>query len=441
MILLRLIKSTATFARDCVPSMPRAVWVLQLGTAINMFGWGLILPFEIIYLHDHRGFAVPIAGLVLSTVMASGAAAAFPAGALVDRYGGKRLIALGMTLSAIGYGAMAFVAHPWQGFLASVVAGTGFGLTTTATPALIAALTTREERVHAFSISRVSVNLGIGIGSVTAGFIVADGALSSFQLLYFLDAATFLAVFALLLFVPAARGASSRPAEKVGQRAGYGTVVRDHLFLVLIGANVLFAIVGYSLFGFVMSPYARHQAHVGARGIGAIIGVNTLFIIIAQLPLMRLSRNKNRVKTLGVMTTIWIIACLAAIPAAHLHPVLVATLALAVVGIGFGVGECLHAIVIGPLISDLAPPELMGRYMASFGISVSVGFALGPAIGSGLLALSPSLPWATGATLLLVLFPVLLMLRRRLPDTVQIDPRGERGAERQDLIPAAGPSH
>ena len=47
----------------------------------------------------------------------------------------------------------------------------------------------------------------------------------------------------------------------------------------------------------------------------------------------------------------------------------------------FGLGECLHGAVQGPLVADLAEPRLYGRYMALSALSWSVGFALGPAIG------------------------------------------------------------
>jgi hypothetical protein len=40
---------------------------LQAGNAVSFFGYGLILPFEIIYLHQIRGFATATAGLVLAT--------------------------------------------------------------------------------------------------------------------------------------------------------------------------------------------------------------------------------------------------------------------------------------------------------------------------------------------------------------------------------------
>ena len=54
--------------------------VLQAGNAANFFGYGLILPFEIIYLHQARGFSTATAGLVLTTLMATSAVVAPPSG-------------------------------------------------------------------------------------------------------------------------------------------------------------------------------------------------------------------------------------------------------------------------------------------------------------------------------------------------------------------------
>src|SRR4029079_4133860 len=63
----------------------------------------------------------------------------------------------------------------------------------------------------------------------------------------------------------------------------------------------------------------------------------------------------------------------------------------------FAVGECLHAVVLQPLIAELAPPTLVGRYMALFGITFSVGLAAGPSASASALAVSPQLPWIAGA--------------------------------------------
>ncbi len=65
--------------------LPRPVLILQAGNALNYFGYGFIVPFEIIYLHQIRGFPTSTAGLVLAATMATAAIVTPPAGALLDR--------------------------------------------------------------------------------------------------------------------------------------------------------------------------------------------------------------------------------------------------------------------------------------------------------------------------------------------------------------------
>ena len=38
------------------------LWIVQLGIFLNYLGWGAVLPFEVIYLHDGRGFSLGVAG-------------------------------------------------------------------------------------------------------------------------------------------------------------------------------------------------------------------------------------------------------------------------------------------------------------------------------------------------------------------------------------------
>jgi hypothetical protein len=48
-------------ARGWRTDLPRLVLLLQAGNAVSFFGYGMILPFEIIYLHQIRGFATATA--------------------------------------------------------------------------------------------------------------------------------------------------------------------------------------------------------------------------------------------------------------------------------------------------------------------------------------------------------------------------------------------
>src|ERR1044072_183402 len=94
--------------------LSRPVLILQAGNALNYFGYGLVLPFEIIYLHQVRGFSTSTAGLVLATTMGTCAIPAPPTGALLDRYSAKVLVVAGSLASAIGYAGFALIERPWQ---------------------------------------------------------------------------------------------------------------------------------------------------------------------------------------------------------------------------------------------------------------------------------------------------------------------------------------
>jgi hypothetical protein len=78
------------------------VIVLQAGTAVNYFGTGLVLPFEIIYLHQARGFPTATAGLVLAAVMGTAAVVTPSSGALLDRFRAKPILITGKSPERTG---------------------------------------------------------------------------------------------------------------------------------------------------------------------------------------------------------------------------------------------------------------------------------------------------------------------------------------------------
>ena len=45
--------------------LSRELWLVEVGIFLNMLGYGAVLPFEVIYLHDGRGFGLGVAGLVV----------------------------------------------------------------------------------------------------------------------------------------------------------------------------------------------------------------------------------------------------------------------------------------------------------------------------------------------------------------------------------------
>jgi MFS family permease len=88
----------------------------------------------------------------------------------------------------------------------------------------------------------------------------------------------------------------------------------------------------------------------------------------------------------------------------------------------FAMGECLHGAIHAPLSVDLAPPQLVGRYVAAASLSWQVGWIVGPAGGGFLLQHAPLVLWPVAAGVNVTCAAAALALERRLPEPVRITP-------------------
>src|SRR5215210_523738 len=92
--------------------LPREVWVVQAGVFLNYVGWGCVMPFEVIYLHDGRGFSLGVAGLVIGVVTGLAVVAAPLAGPLIDRVGSRAIAAASLVALGAGFAGLAFAQPP-----------------------------------------------------------------------------------------------------------------------------------------------------------------------------------------------------------------------------------------------------------------------------------------------------------------------------------------
>jgi MFS family permease len=402
--------------------LSRPVLILQAGTALNYFGYGLVLPFEIIYLHQIRGFPTSTAGLVLAATMGTSAIVTPPTGALLDRYSAKAIVVAGSLASALGYAGFAFVMHPWEAFACSVVSGAGLGAAGTANRTLVVRLVTPEQRAAAFALNRVAGNFGIGLGATVAGFVLAAAQrLSSYQTLYFIDAVTY-AGFGLIVLaaVPSRRAVAVAATD--ANATGFRAVARDRLFLTVIAANIVLVVVGHTLFSNILPAFAKADTPVGPAEIGIIVLVNTSFIVIAQIPAVRVVARMRRTHAFALASALFAVSLLAVLPATLIHSALAATALLVGVAIVFALGEIAHILVLGPLVADLAPAHLLGRYLSLYSLTFTLSLAIGPAIGGLLLNTAPDAIWWGGAVAAVLAGTVLLRLGERIPDPLHEAP-------------------
>ncbi len=408
-----------SYLRSLDPHLPRSVWLVQIGGAVNAFGTGMVIPFTLIYLHNVRGISLAAAGGALAIAAVVALAAGFAAGSVVDRVGGRNTLAFGLLLQATAMALFPHVRTAWDAAALLALQGIGTACFWPGQSTLLARLADPETRHHAYALQRVSMNLGIGLGGVVGGLIATSSDPHSFTVLYLLDAATFLAFVAVLGFV---REPKPGPRPQGEVKPGYREVFADRPFLALLGLNVVFVAAGYETI--LLSPvYAKNQAGVSEKWIGMIWFANTVFIVLAQMPISKWLEGRRRMLALAAMNVCFAIAALVVLAGGALFVGSAAALVLIFATLIFAVGECLQGPTQGALVADMGPERLSGRYFALSSMSWSTGAILGPAIGGPLLGWKPNLVWPLAACACLLAGVGCLALERHLPVALRRTPR------------------
>jgi MFS family permease len=264
------------------------------------------------------------------------------------------------------------------------------------------------------------MNLGIGLGGLAGGLIASTSDPRTFEVLFALDAMTFLVFVVALAFVPDPPPAPA--AEGRSERAGsYADVLRNRVFVAVLGLNFVFVLAGMSQLE-TFPAYAKNFAGVDELGIGVAFFANTVVIVLAQLPIAAALGGTRRMATLALLGVVWAVSWMI-VPLAGTAFDGDAAFALLVLAISlFAVGECLHGTVQAPLVADLADPRLIGRYMALSAWTWSVAFTLGPAIGGFALAHAPQALWLVAAATCLAAGGAALLLERALPAGIRRTP-------------------
>jgi predicted MFS family arabinose efflux permease len=430
------VRPLARYLRSLDPRLPRQVWLVQTGGVVNSLGNGIVFPFIVIYLHNVRGISFAAAGLALSAGAVAALAAGFSAGAIVDRVGGRNTLLLGLLLQAVSFVLFPLVREAWHAFALLALEGAGTACFWPGQSTLLSRLTPPERTHSAFALQRISMNLGLGMGGVVGGLIASTRHPGSFTTLFLLDAATFLVFIAVLSTVEEPRAAEPEQADK--NTLGYRAVLRDRNFVWLLALNVLFVAVGYEVFA-LLPPFAKNYAGVSERWVGTMFLANTLLIVLIQLPVSKALEGRRRMRALALMSLLFAAAALIVLGGGLWFTGTAAALIFVGATLVFGLGEVLQGPTQAPLVADLAPDHLRGRYFALGSMSWSAGSILGPAIGGPLLGWHPLAVWPLAAAISVVAAFGCLALERRLPKRVRRSPVGE-GLSEAEPLPKPAPA-
>jgi predicted MFS family arabinose efflux permease len=409
------------YVRSLDPQLSREVWLLQLGGLTNAFGNGIVLPFLIIYLHNVRGLSLGLAGLAAAVNSAAALLSGFLAGSLADRIGPQRVLIGSLVGMAAAISLFPLIHDVWSAYTLQLFMGSCSGAFWPSQSALLTGLAPTGRRHNAFAVQRLTMNLGIALGGFTGGAIARVEHPRTFTVLFLLDACTFLSYAAVALFLPSPRHAGP-------ERGTYTELLRDRPFMRYVVVNTLFITAGMVVVVELLAPYAKNDAGVDEKLIGILWMINSLVVVLAQLPVAKLAEGHRRMQALALMGVIWAAAMLTIGAAGTWFSATGAFALMALAVAVFAIGECLHGIVHGPLTADLAPSRLVGRYMAFGSQSWQIGWIIGPAVGGFVLQHAPNALWPGAAALSLAAAGFALALERHLPQAVLRAPSAQLAA-------------
>jgi MFS family permease len=407
------------YLRSLDPRLPRVVYVLELGALVNAFGNGVVLPFLLIYLHNVRGIPFGLAGSAAAVQSAAALVSGFLGGTLSDRVGPKRVLLAALAVMTVAFALMPLIRTAWEAFAIYTLWGIGSGSFWPSQSALLAALTPETRRAPAYALQRLSMNVGVAVGGVVAGLIASVGNPQTFTVLFAINCVTFLGYMVVLTWVRA-------PALHEGRLGGsWHAVLRDRVFTRFTLLNAAFMTAAISLAVELLPAFGKNVTGISEQQVGIVFALDALGVVLFQLPVVKLVEGRSRMRGLALMGLLWATSFLAVWAAGSWARATAAFGILAGAMLVFAVGECLHGAIQAPLSVDLAPPQLVGRYLAASSISWQIGWIIGPAAGGFILQHRPLLLWPIAAGVNLACAAAALRLERRLPERVRLTPPGE----------------
>ncbi|QXJ39127.1 Major Facilitator Superfamily protein [Parageobacillus caldoxylosilyticus] len=108
--------------------MPRVLWVLMVGMAMNVTGASFLWPLNTIYVHEQLGKSLSVAGMVLMLNSGASVAGNLVGGLLFDKIGGFKSMMIGIVATmAVLVGLVFF--HGWPHYVIFLtIIGMGSGI-------------------------------------------------------------------------------------------------------------------------------------------------------------------------------------------------------------------------------------------------------------------------------------------------------------------------
>jgi len=392
-VINRIRRSTAGY--------PRQFWLLFWGMLISRSGSSMVWPFLTIYLRQRLDIPLTTVALLLTMNSAVSIVSTSVAGPVVDRFGRKGAMVLGLGASCLNLFLMSLASSLPFWVLLMASDGLFAPLYNVGSQSMVADMIEPERRPGAYALLRMIANLGVAIGPSIGGFVTS----ASYALAFYIAAATELAFALLVLLFVAETVPEREAATQARTTGGYGPVLRDRPFLAFCAIYTLPA-MAYSLMMVLLPVYAKENFGVPESRYGFIMATNAAMVVLFQYLVTRITERYRHLPVLAV-GSLFYAAGVGSVALGFSFPTFLVSMVI------LTIGEMIMIPTSTALTANLAPADMRGRYMSIYGLTWSIGFGIGPVLGGYLNDnLAPVAIWYAGLALALVAALGFILLAR-----------------------------
>lgn len=391
--------------------MDRIVYTLASAGLVRSLGRAATWIFLPVVFVEIYGLSYATVGLLVASIVPVSMLAHLLGGSQSDRHGRRWLATIPSFVSALCMTAIFLFLNQGIALTMGLWAVNAFGMALSgpSQSAMIGDVTRSLDLPMAYSIQRVFVNAGFAISPALGGLIADTIGLR--YLFLFGAVATLGEGLVLLLFLretlPAGREISSER-----HWTQFTAPFRDRSFLLMLALLIGLVVVA-NQFGTPLTLYLVDVRQLPLLEFGYIYAINGALVVLMQIPISRwIERTRHYLVWMAGGTLLYGLGFIlfglgAAVPI------------FAVAMIVLTMGENSTSPIQQTVVSNFAGPKRRGSYFGAFNATANAARAVGPVLGTLLLALGATVWWSSifGAALLVsILF---LLLGRRLGSRVE----------------------
>lgn len=364
------------------------VWIIIFGVILSRIGITLSVPFLTLFLHEKLKISLFDTGIIVGSSFFAYIIGGFVGGILSDRYGRIRLILVALLTYALGFLGFGFAgvrlhvtSHIIIVFLLlNILIGVSRAWSEAIGQALIADFTTSEQKRAAFSFRYMAANVGAAIGPLLGAILGFSGSMHGFYVTSVFLLAYFVLFFVLTSYYKDYVTDHSSQLKPSNSQVSFV----ETMHILLRDKALRYFVMGCAIvyFGYVQQEALFGEIilhHFGSTHLFSLmLSVNAVFVILLQVPLVKLLEDVSPLKNMMVGTFLVALG-IAGVGFAGIHVWL-----YFVSEIIFTLGEMLIFPFSGVVIDSIAPEHLRGAYFGANTFQF-IGRAIGPAIGGILL--------------------------------------------------------